>query len=77
MGVNVIVVAVTLMMSGFVAVWLACPRSRLWFEAPKTQPLWWEERDANVIERSNRVDQANKNEQIRVRSILKFGKSSD
>ena len=35
MAVNVIVVAVTLMMGGFVAVWLVCPRCRPWFEAPK------------------------------------------
>ena len=35
MAVNIIVVAVTLMMGGFVTIWLACPRSRAWFEAPK------------------------------------------
>ena len=39
MAVNVIVVAVTFMMGGFVAVWLICPRCRPWFEAPKRQPL--------------------------------------
>ena len=42
MAVNVIVVAVTLMMGGFVAVWLACPRCRPWIEAPKWQPLAWD-----------------------------------
>ena len=42
MAVNVIVAAVTLMMGGFVAVWLACPRCRPWFEAPKRQPLHWD-----------------------------------
>jgi len=43
MAVNVIVVAVTLMMGGFVAVWLVCPRCRPWFEAPKWQPLGWDQ----------------------------------
>jgi hypothetical protein len=43
MAVNVIVVAVTLIMSGFVAVWLTCPRCRPWFEAPKWQPLDWDQ----------------------------------
>jgi hypothetical protein len=42
MAVNVIVIAVTLMMGGFVAVWLVCPRCRPWFEAPKWQPLGWD-----------------------------------
>ena len=43
MAVNVIVVAVTLLMGGFVAVWLICPRCRAWFEAPKWQPLGWDQ----------------------------------
>ena len=43
MAVNVIVAAVTLMMGGFVAVWLVCPRCRPWFEAPKRQPLGWDQ----------------------------------
>jgi hypothetical protein len=43
MAVNVIVAAVTLMMGGFVAVWLVCPRCRPWFEAPKQQPLRWDQ----------------------------------
>lgn len=43
MVINVIVVAVTLLMSGFVGVWLVCPRCRLWIEAPKWQPLAWDE----------------------------------
>jgi hypothetical protein len=43
MAVNVIVVAVTFMMGGFVAVWLVCPRYRPWFEAPKWQPLGWDQ----------------------------------
>ena len=40
MAVNVIVVGVTLMMGGFVAVWVCYPRCRAWFEAPKFQPLY-------------------------------------
>ena len=43
MAVNVIVVAVTLLMGGFVAVWLVCPRCRSWIEAPKWQPLGWDQ----------------------------------
>ena len=43
MAVNVIVAAVTLMMGGFVAVWIVCPRCRPWFEAPKQQPLGWDQ----------------------------------
>lgn len=43
MAINVIVVAVTLLMGGFVGVWLLCPRYRPWIEAPKWQPLDWDE----------------------------------
>ena len=43
MVINVIVVAVTLLMGGFVGVWLACPRCRPWIEAPKWQPLAWDQ----------------------------------
>jgi hypothetical protein len=43
MVINVIVVAVTLLMGGFVGVWLVCPRCRPWIEAPKWQPLAWDE----------------------------------
>jgi hypothetical protein len=43
MAVNVIVAAVTLLIGGFVAVWLVCPRCRPWFEAPKRQPLGWDQ----------------------------------
>jgi hypothetical protein len=43
MAVNVIVAAVTLMMGGYVAVWLVCPHCRPWFEAPKHQPLDWDQ----------------------------------
>jgi hypothetical protein len=42
MAVNVIVVAVALLMGGFVAVWIVFPRCRSWFEAPKWQPLGWD-----------------------------------
>jgi hypothetical protein len=41
--INVIVIAVTLLMAGFIGVWLVCPRSRPWIEAPKWQPLNWDE----------------------------------
>lgn len=43
MIINTIVIAVTLLMAGFVGTWLACPRCRPWIEAPKWQPLNWDE----------------------------------
>jgi hypothetical protein len=43
MAVNVIVAAVTLMMGGFAAVGIVCPRCRPWFEAPKWQALAWDQ----------------------------------
>jgi hypothetical protein len=41
MAVNVI--AVTLLMGGFAAVWIVCPCYRSWFEAPNWQPLGWDQ----------------------------------
>jgi hypothetical protein len=43
-AVNVIVVAVTLLVGGFLAIWLAFPRLRPWFEAPKYRVLEWDRR---------------------------------
>jgi hypothetical protein len=43
MAINVIVVAVTLMMGGFMLVWFFCPHCRAWIEAPKWQPLRWDQ----------------------------------
>ncbi len=43
MAVNVIVVAVTLMIGGFLLIWITSPRSRAWFEVAKGQPLTWEQ----------------------------------
>jgi hypothetical protein len=42
MAVNLIVGAVTLLMSGFVLLWLTSRRARRWFELPKSQELDWE-----------------------------------
>jgi hypothetical protein len=39
MAVNLIVAAVTLIMAGFVVVWVAFPRLRPWMEAPKVRFL--------------------------------------
>jgi hypothetical protein len=44
MAVNVIVLAVTLLMAGFLFVWLAFPHLRPWFEAPKYRVLEWDRR---------------------------------
>lgn len=44
MAVNLIVIAVTLLVGGFLAVWLAFPRLRPWFEAPKYRVLEWDRR---------------------------------
>lgn len=35
MAVNLIVAGVTLLMAGFVGVWLVCPQLRGWMELPK------------------------------------------
>jgi len=43
MAVNVIIAAVTIMMGGFVVVWLVYPKCRSWFESPKRQPLGWDQ----------------------------------
>ena len=43
MVINVIVIAVTVVMGAFVGVWLLYARCRAWFEAPKWQPLGWDQ----------------------------------
>jgi hypothetical protein len=42
-AVNLIVAAITLLMAGFVLLWLVRPRWRPWIEAPRYQPLRWDE----------------------------------
>jgi hypothetical protein len=44
MALNLIVVAITLLMAGFVLVWIFCPGLRPWMEAPKYRVLDWEQR---------------------------------
>ncbi|HEX4588461.1 MAG TPA: hypothetical protein VH120_00920 [Gemmataceae bacterium] len=44
MTVNLIVLAVTVLMAGFLFVWLAFPRVRPWMEAPKYRVLEWDRR---------------------------------
>jgi hypothetical protein len=41
---NLIVLAITLLMAGFLLVWACFPRLRPWFEAPKYRILTWKER---------------------------------
>ncbi len=43
MAVNMIVLSVTLLMLGFLAVWCCCPWLRPWLEAPKYRVLRWEQ----------------------------------
>ena len=43
MAVNVIVATVSALLLLFVAKWLISPHSRAWIEAPKFQPLNWDE----------------------------------
>ena len=43
MTINVIVAAVTALVGGFVVARLAFPRCRPWIEAPKWQPLAWDQ----------------------------------
>jgi hypothetical protein len=52
-AVNIIMIAVTILMAGFVGVWLIVPRSRGWIEAPKYQPLRWDVDSAPAHERPN------------------------
>jgi hypothetical protein len=47
-AVNLIVLVVTLLMVGFVAVWIFCPRLRPWMEAPKYRFLEQERRFPDV-----------------------------
>jgi hypothetical protein len=42
--VNLIMVAITLLMVGFLVIWLAYPRLRPWIEAPKYRVLEWDRR---------------------------------
>ncbi len=44
MAVNLIVLAITLLVACFLAVWACVPRLRGWIEAPKYRVLEWEER---------------------------------
>lgn len=48
MAIDLIIAAVTLLMSGYLVVWCFCPRLRPWIEAPKYQVLTWDQRDPNA-----------------------------
>ena len=43
MAINLIVIAITLLMLGFLLVWILFPRWRSWLEAPKYRVLRWHE----------------------------------
>jgi hypothetical protein len=43
-AVNLIVLAVTLLVAGFLLVWVCFPRLRRWIEAPKYRVLQWPKR---------------------------------
>ncbi len=43
MAMNLIVLAITLLMAGFLLVWLRFPATRAWFEAPKYRVLDWDQ----------------------------------
>jgi hypothetical protein len=47
-AINLIVLAVTLLMAGFLLVWCLFPRLRPWIEAPKYRVLTWDERFPQV-----------------------------
>ena len=55
MVINLIVLTVTLLMLGFVAVWVFAPHLRSWFEEPKYRFLERERRFPEV-ERTNLCD---------------------
>ncbi len=46
---NLIVLAITLLMGGFLLVWICFPRLRPWFEAPKYRILTWEQRYPEAV----------------------------
>jgi hypothetical protein len=46
MAVNLIVVAVTILLLGFIIIWLGWPSCRPWFEAPKFPPARWDDTPA-------------------------------
>jgi len=46
MALNLILVAITLLMAGFLLVWCFFPHVRPWIEAPKYRVLLWD-RDRN------------------------------
>jgi hypothetical protein len=52
MAINLIVLAVTLLMVGFLLVWVFCPRWRPWIEAPKYRVLTWDERFPQVVRKA-------------------------
>jgi hypothetical protein len=43
MAVNLIVIAATFLMAGFIVIWLMFPTSRPWFEAAKFPPARWDD----------------------------------
>ena len=49
MAVNLIVAAVSVLMAGFILVWLLCPRLRPWWEAPKHRFLEQQRRFPDVV----------------------------
>jgi hypothetical protein len=53
-AVNLIVVAITLLLAGFLVVWACVPQLRGWIEAPKYRVLRWAERYPEAI-RQERV----------------------
>ena len=40
---NIIVAAITLLLATFIGVWYCWPSYRPWIEAPKHQPLKWDQ----------------------------------
>ncbi len=48
-AVNLIVLAVTLLMAGFLFVWVCFPRLRGWIEAPKYRVLQWPSRYPDAV----------------------------
>jgi hypothetical protein len=60
-AVNLIVLAVTLLMAGFVAVWCLCPRLRPWMEAPKYRILTWQHSDPGAVRQPDNPCAASEN----------------
>lgn len=56
MATNLIVLSVTLLMAGFILVWMCFPSLRPWMEAPKYRVLRWENSYPGAVRKEAQPD---------------------